>query len=133
MDELKWRAHPFRDEAPRSYAVAAALLALCAVMNLAFGGWLWTFLAACLLFGSLARWFLPTEYRLDSDGVEVRFLGRRVRRAWSSFRNLYPHSVGLHLSPFDRPSGLDPFRGLFLRYGDGVGPAVEAYCRARIQ
>ena len=55
-----------------------------------------------------------------------------MQRPWTAFRNLYPHAMGVHLSPFDRPSALDPFRGLFLRYAPGMGPAAEAFCRARI-
>lgn len=132
MAELSWRTHPMKDDAPRSYAVLVALLALSVLMNWTFGGWLWSVLAAALLMTSLGRYFLPTAYRLTAEGVEVRFLGRRVRRPWTSFRNLYPHPMGLHLSPFERPSALDPFRGLFLRYAPGMGPATEAFCRARI-
>jgi hypothetical protein len=132
MAELTWKAHPLKDDAPRSYAVLVALLALSVLMNWAFGGWLWSMLAAAFLFSSLARYFLPTAYRLTAEGVEVRFLGRRVRRPWASFRNLYPHAMGVHLSPFARPSALDPFRGLFLRYAPGVGSQAEAFCRERI-
>ncbi len=132
MAELTWRAHPLRDEAPRSYAILVALLALSALMNWAFGGWLWSLLAAALLMASLGRYFFPTAYRLTAEGVEVRFLGRRVQRPWTAFRNLYPHPMGVHLSPFERPSALDPFRGLFLRYAPGMGPEAEAFCRDRI-
>jgi len=133
VGELSWRTHPFLENAPRSYGAAAFLVALALLVNCAFGGWLWSALAVLFLFGSLARYFLPSEYRLTAEGVEVRFLGRLRRYPWGRFRNLYPHGVGLHLSPFERPSGLDPFRGLFLRYARGMGPEVEAFCRARIR
>ena len=133
MGELNWRAHPLRDDAPRSYAAAAFLAGLCALCIPAFGGWPWALLAAALLSVSLARWFLPTAYRLSDEGVEARFLGRAVRRPWSDFRNLYPHPMGLHLSPFERPSGLDPFRGLFLRYAPGRGAEIESFCRERVR
>lgn len=129
---VSWRAHPLRDGAPASYAVTASLAGLCVLMRYAFGGWEWAALAAALLFLSLARWFLPTEYRLDDAGVEVRFLGRAARRPWSDFRALYAHRMGVHLSPFVRPQALDPFRGLFLRFAPGRGPEVEAFCRARV-
>ncbi len=55
MAELTWRAHPLKDEAPRSYVVLVALLGLSVLMNWAFGGWLWSLLAAVLLMASLAR------------------------------------------------------------------------------
>ena len=131
MDVLSWEAHPLKESAPRSWFVAAALLGICLLMNPAFGGWLWSVLAVVFLGGVLSRWLLPTRYRLDAAGVESRFLGMARRRPWSDFRAAYPHAMGLHLSPFERPSPRDPFRGLFLRYS-GNGPAVEAFCRARL-
>ncbi len=131
MDELSWRAHPFSESLVRSSAVVAFLLSLSTLLGAAFGGWLGSALSVPFLFGSLGRWFFPTAYRLTPEGVELRFLGFSRRRPWGDFRALYPHRMGLPLSPFERPSGLDPFRGLFLRYA-GNGAAVEAYCRQRI-
>lgn len=132
MGELSWKAHPLKDGAPRSYLVVLALAGICLLMKVAFGGWLWSALAGLFLLGSLRSWLFPTAYRLTPEGVEVRFLGLSTLKPWSRFRNLYPHRMGLHLSPFEKPSGLDPFRGIFLRYTPGRGSEILAFCRERI-
>ena len=121
MGELSWESHPFREKSKRSWIVAAGLLGICLVMNWAFGGWLWSVLAVLFLGGALARWLLPTRYRLDEVGVEVRFLAGSRRRPWSDFRDIRAHSGGIQLSP-----------DLFLRCAPGRLAEAEAFCRARI-
>ncbi len=121
MDELSWESHPFRQKAPRSWLIAAALLGVCLVMNLAFGGWIWTVLAVLFLGGALSSWLLPTRYRLDEAGVEMRFLLGSRRRRWSDFRAVRADPEGLYLSP-----------DLFLPCASGRLAEVEAFCRARI-
>ena len=121
MGELSWEFHPFREKAIRSWIVVILLLGICLTMNWAFEGWLWSVLAALFLFGSLSRWLLPTRYRLDEKGVELRFLGTVRHRPWSDFNAVHTHPRGLHLSP-----------ELFLRCAPGMGTEVEAYCRARM-
>ncbi|MCX7702811.1 MAG: hypothetical protein N2234_01735 [Planctomycetota bacterium] len=71
---------------------------------------------ALLLFLSLRRFFLPTIYILDDEGVSVITAGWVKKRKWNEFRNAYFHKVGIHLSPFEKPHFLDSFRGVFLRY-----------------
>jgi len=66
---------------------------------------------------SLRRYFLPTEYRLDPDGVTVRHLGATTHVSWRNLKRytLEPH--GIFLSPFEEPSRLENFRGIFLLTG----------------
>lgn len=85
-----------------------------ALFFVAFGALGW--ISAVLLPAALAKWFLPTRYELGPEGLAIRFLGITTRAPWSRFRRFYPHSVGVHLSTFEVPSPLDPFRGLFLRF-----------------
>ena len=113
-DSLSWTAWPLRDEGPRAVLKVAVLAGIVALFFLAFGqlGWL----AAILLPVSLGKWFLPTSYELRQDAIAVRFCGISTQSPWKRFRRFYAHAVGVHLSPFESPSPLDPFRGLFLRY-----------------
>jgi hypothetical protein len=68
-----------------------------------------------VLLVSLSSYFCPTHYQLDEAGVQVRHLGRSRQRSWGEFRRLDPCREGVFLSPFVRPSRLDPFRGCLLR------------------
>lgn len=122
-EALRWTAWPLRDDGPAAVPKVLFVAAVITLFFAVFGdlGWL----AAVLLPLSLAKWFLPTSYELGADDVAVRFLGLTSRAPWSRFRRFYPHRIGVHLSPFEHPSPLDPFRGLFLRYR-GNGDAVVA-------
>ena len=62
--------------------------------------------------------FLPTDFILTDAVVERRYLGINQKRKWSEFRSFYPDKNGVLLSPFVRPSRLENFRGLYLRFED---------------
>ncbi len=113
-EALAWTAWPLRDEGPRAALKVLTLAGIIALFFLVFGhlGWL----AAVLLPASLGKWFLPTAYELRPDAISVRFCGLTTRAPWTRYRRFYAHSIGVHLSPFESPSPLDPFRGLFLRF-----------------
>jgi hypothetical protein len=112
-DTVRWTAWPLRDEGRRAVLKVLVLAAFIALFFLVFGqlGWL----SAVLLPISLGKWLLPTTYELRPDAIAVRFLGVTTRTPWTRFRRYYPHAVGVHLSPFEVPSPLDPFRGMFLK------------------
>ena len=126
-DEIEWRVHPLTENAWRSALLIIIILAVC------LGVWLWTgwgglvVIAAGLLVVSVAPYLFPVRYRMTHDGIEIKFLGVRTFRAWGEFRNYYAHDVGVHLSTFKRPSGLDSFRGSFIRFAPGKQEAVLRY------
>jgi len=70
-------------------------------------------------------YFLPTWYELDADGVAVRFLGRTRWVAWTEVRRTQVHGEGVQLSPFERPSRLESFRGTFLRFAGNRDEVVS--------
>lgn len=75
-------------------------------------------LGALLVFDALvlamARWFFPTRYRFDEDGIHVRFLGMERRYPYARFRSIQHTRGGVFLSPRKDPTRFDRFRGLFL-------------------
>jgi hypothetical protein len=123
---MSWRSFPFLEKRTQGISVLVFILAVLA------GIWFWTYewymvaLGGLFLFGSLASYFLPTKYALSDDGVELRRLGRTVRRGWSEFRSFYADKRGLMLSTFDRPSRMDAFRGFNIHFS-GNRDAVIAY------
>ena len=117
--KIRWRVHPLTENAWRSILLVAIILAAC------YGVWSWTgygglvLLAFAFLIVSMAPYIFPARYRMDSEGLEVIFLGVRSFRGWEEYRNFYPHDVGVHLSPFRELTRLDPFRGNFIRFSPG--------------
>ena len=122
---LVYRSLPLRDDYPRSLALPAIVAAIAAGVGVSFGSAGWAVFAAGVLGISLARYFFPTEYRLDAEGVRVRFLGQVRARRWAEVRGVYPHGDGVHLSPFASPSRLDPFRGIYVRFAGNREAVLE--------
>ena len=126
---LQWRSYPLVDDFPRSLLCVAVFVGFCVLTGLAFGGVGYGVIAAVLVGGSLGRYFLPTYFALDEDGVTIRMLGRSRTIPWTDVKRISVRSCGMFLSPFPAPSRLDSFRGAFLRFrgnADEVTRFVES-------
>jgi hypothetical protein len=117
----EWRVHLMLGNARKSAAVVAACVLALVLAYVAFGIWL-TILGALMLFGSLSDWFLPVTYRLTTRGASYTNFVFRRRIAWDDVRSTYASDFGVKLSPFSRPTRLDRFRGIILRFAAGEGP-----------
>ncbi|HUT32087.1 MAG TPA: hypothetical protein VNE39_01290 [Planctomycetota bacterium] len=133
---LRWRSHPVVDDYPRSLLLVAAVIALCVGVWVSFDSVGLAALTVAVLAGSLARYFVPTDYELDGSGASVRFLGHLRRVGWGDVRRFFVAPEGVQLSPFERPSRLESFRGTLLRFAgnrDEVVRFVEDQVAARRQ
>ena len=128
MKDLVWQAHPARERPGMTLALVAFLAALFAAVWLAFREPLFVALSVAVLGSALAPWFLPTTYRLDDGGASERRAGWKRARRWAEVRRVDADPRGATLSPFDRPSWLDPYRGMRLLFAgnrDEVLAALE--------
>lgn len=60
-------------------------------------------------------WF-PLKYRLDENEARVRCGLSVTAIRWANIKRLIDVEGGIRLSPLDRPSRLDAFRGVHLRF-----------------
>ena len=128
---IRWRSFPLVDDFPKSALLVALLLAVAAGVAVSLDGIGLGVLSLVLLSLSVARYFYPTGYELSEPGLCTRSWLGRATRPWSAFANYYVHDVGVHLSPFGRPSVLDPFRGTFVRF-TGNRDAVVGFVRRHV-
>lgn len=82
-------------------------------------------LAAVILMGALAKYFLPTWYVLDENGLTARQVGPGKRMAWSQVRRVAVMKDGVFVSPSARPSRMDSFRGVFLPFAGNAREVTE--------
>ena len=75
-----------------------------------------TGLSVLILLGSLAPFYFPTSYRMTEDGISIRTVTGSREKTWDLYRRWQADRYGVLLSPFDRPSRLDRFHGLNLRF-----------------
>ena len=129
-DTLTWRVHPARE---RPLAACAAIGVIAAM------GWLaadlmqhagWGFFAAIVLLVALQRFFLPSEYRVDAEGITARLPWRTQRCRWVAVRRFEHGERGGFLSSRARASALDAFRGmplLFDRHPEEVVACIRRH------
>lgn len=130
---LEWTCHPLRSESRLRSASLCALLAVCsAAAWIGLDGFAYGLLALLVLAASVSSYLLPTRYALDGSALRRTHLLRTREWPWSAFRRVDRHGDGLFLSPFDRGSRLDSFRGVFLPLGRNRSE-VTAFVRARVE
>lgn len=112
---LKWTTHPLLDE-PRakSALLIVILVALGSAVTISFGGVLYGAATVGVLGAAMSRYLFATTYTLDESGLTTSHLMWTRHRSWNDFRRADVHADGIFLSPSERPTRLDSFRGLFL-------------------
>jgi hypothetical protein len=128
---LVWKVHPFKEHWVKSVAVILFLTSIFTFIQTEYRQPVITLISIAVLVGSLLRYFLPTEYKIDIEGVHYTFLGRTQTRKWTEFKSFYVCKTGVQLSPFPRPHWLDTFRGYFVLLGKDKEIIVN-YIRARV-
>lgn len=138
---LSWRVHPARQ---RPAATVAALSVVATITGLTIhlmGSVWWGFLPALFLLLTLQRFFLPTKYRLDEEGVSMRAAFTSATLRWDEIRRFRSDEEGAYLSRRSRPSPFDSFQGLHLLFDNSdaaekaghSGAHVTAFLTARLK
>ena len=125
-DALRWESHPLRREKPaKSMLLVALIVASAAAAAFGFEHWFYGVFSLGALTVSLSRYFFPTRYALDGEGIGSEHLGLKQRRSWAEFRRVEEHRDGIFLCPSVRPGRLDSFRGVFLRFNQNRTEVVR--------
>ena len=104
---------------------------LVALVQMGFEDRVMTLFAVVILTVSLAPFYLPTRYVIAEDTVTVRTPFSKREKRLKLFRRWQADRHGILLSPFDRPSRLDRFHGLNLRFDASDRERVTEYIRRR--
>ena len=71
--ELSWRAWPALERKGTAAAVAAVLLAAVIAVALETRSVVWTVATAAILLGAWSRFFLPSRFRIDDEGISAKY------------------------------------------------------------
>jgi len=115
---LQWQVHGLRDN-PSGLGLVAIGYAVALLL------WQWVFphpLALALplvaMTSALSDYLFPIRYRIDDNGVHADCGPfQRLHLAWSDIRRIQRGSDGIYVSSLSKPSRLDQFRGIRLRFG----------------
>ena len=127
---LEWTVHPVR-ERPR-----LGILVLGVILAMSVGSWFWMrsafwpLFSFLVLFLSLESFYFPTRFR--ARGGEADRLRRfsRSEREWAIFRRCQVDRDGMTLSPYRKPTFMDGYRAIRLRWGS-VEPRAGRRVRPR--
>jgi len=128
MENLTWVAHPARIRKMATVLVSLFLIVIFVLVYLISQSILMIGLAIFIFAGALSTYFFPTRYELSHDKVKVKYLFSAVVKELKNYRSYYPDKNGVLLSPFPRPSRLENFRGIFLRYHNNKSE-VDAFVK----
>ncbi|MBN1150260.1 hypothetical protein JXA84_03445 [candidate division WOR-3 bacterium] len=78
-----------------------------------------SFLLTFCVFVYVSEFFLPVQYGFDDNHVWKKIGPVRIRKEWKQLRSFYTDKNGILLSPFSRPSRLETFRGIYIRFAGG--------------
>ncbi len=115
---LKWVVHPFKRNKKKTVFL---ILFLILVWGLVYWSTLslgYLLLAVFVLMASLSAYFFPTTYEMTDQKITVKYIATRKEKTWDTFRSFYADKNGVFLSPFPKPSRMENFRGLYVRYND---------------
>jgi hypothetical protein len=122
---LKWSSHPVKKKATISILVVLFLLVVWLVVYLTTSSIFLTGLSVVIMLASLASFFVPTRYELDQEKVGIHYVLGKKEKPWSAFRSFYVDKNGVLLSPFPRPSRLENFRGIYVRFDQNKDRVVD--------
>jgi hypothetical protein len=128
---LRWATHPVKKNTRISVIVILFLSVIWFLVYLTTLSLLLTILSVVIMLGSLSPFFLPTYYELDDKKVKVKFFFNTKEKEWNVFRSFYVDKNGILLSPFEKPSRLENFRGLYVRFNQNKDEVVD-FVKSRV-
>ena len=124
-EEMCWTAHPARERSAAAVIASCAVLCASVLVYLAFDGLWWGVGAALLLVTTLNRFYFPSRFQIDDEGITARYLLRRQRLKWKDIRRMACDGHGAYLSSRSRASRLDAYSGMHVLFGRKRDSVVE--------
>ncbi|HZT40759.1 MAG TPA: hypothetical protein VFA07_01150 [Chthonomonadaceae bacterium] len=123
---LAWRVHLLRRDPSRLPALLMVLLLAMACVWMMFGALLPVLAAVLLLLGAAGEYLFPLSYQITAEGVFANTLAGRNALPWKEARRCWRERGGLIVTPLAKPSRLDAFRGVLVRFAPDGEPGDRA-------
>ena len=130
---LSWTVHPIVENWRKSVLLALFLALLLFGIYLGFQSIYVALISGIVLLGSLYKYFLPFHHQCEADRLIITSCCYRLERSWETFRSFYVDANGVLLSPFARPTRLENFRGVYVRFGKHTPEEVVDFITSKIE
>ncbi len=130
---LSWTVHPIVENWRKSVLLGLFLTLLLFSIYLGFQSIYVALISGIALLGSLYKYFLPFHHEFEADRLIITSCCYRLERSWETFRSFYVDANGVLLSPFVRPTRLENFRGVYVRFGKHTPEEVVDFISSKIK
>lgn len=128
---LVWKVYLLR-ESPRKVLLVVPVVAVSLFAGYIFTHSLLVLTVTLFLFVSaLTEYLFPIRYELTSRGASAYTLFGRTTIEWERVRKYYVDDHGIKLSPLPTQGRLEPYRGVYLRFGRNRDEIMEVVRRMR--
>lgn len=121
-----WKVHPAGERKPSAIAAFIVIILLSGAVYLLstyYTGWVslpsfgWAVLSLLILVFALNRFFFPSTFIIDNNGVTARYLFKKQYLAWTTIRRYHHDKYGVYLSTRSRRSWIDAYSGMHILFG----------------
>lgn len=130
---LSWTVHPIVENWRKSLLLGLFLALLLFGIYFGFQSIYVALISGIVLIGSLYKYFLPFHHQCEADRIIITSCCYRLERSWETFRSFYVDANGVLLSPFARPTRLENFRGVYVRFGKHTPEEVVDFITSKIE
>lgn len=130
---ISWTVHPLVENWTRSVILGLFLVFLFLCLYWGFRSIPIALLSVIFLIGSLYKYFLPFLHQCEADRLVISTCCYRLTRRWTAFRSFYVDANGVLLSPFSKPTRLENFRGVYVRFGKHPPEPVVHFISSKIE
>ncbi|MDE0425305.1 MAG: hypothetical protein OXN25_10580 [Candidatus Poribacteria bacterium] len=130
---LSWTVHPIIENWRKSVLLGLFLALLLFGIYLGFQSIYVALISGIVLIGSLYKYFLPFHHQCEADRLIITSCCYKLERSWETFRSFYVDANGVLLSPFARPTRLENFRGVYVRFGKHTPEEVVDFITSKIK
>lgn len=132
-EAFTWRAHPAREQRGRLFVGIAWIAAVVLVVYATTSSAPWAAFSLLVLVFALNRFFFPSRFTIDEDGITAEHVLRTKRLLWRDVRRFAYNDDGAYLSRHATPSRLDASRGMHILFGNRRDEVIEMIQRSVAQ
>lgn len=129
---MSWNVHLAR-QYPMKMLTLAGLTVFVSAAAYWWVGSLAVLVVAVAMIAGFADFVFPVNYILTQDSALCRTKFKQSEIKWKNVQHCYLDDMGVKLSPLDRQSRLEAFRGVYLRFADNENDVINTVKALRVQ
>lgn len=115
---FQWQAHPAKQRVKASMVGGIIIFILGITILLTFKSWILALFAIFVLVLRLNRFYFPSSFSIDNNGITAKYLLRTQQMDWSKIKRFETDNYSAYLSERSIPSRWDAFRGMHILFGN---------------